>query len=64
MDPHGLNVTGIPTDLLLIGFGTVIFAIQSWAVRELVRMARHANTTRYVMKLVCQKLDIPYPNGE
>jgi hypothetical protein len=61
---HGYNVTGIPTDLLLMGIGTIIFAMLSWALHELLRLSKHTTTMRYVMKLVCKKLDIPYPNGD
>lgn len=64
METHGYNVTGIPTDLLLIGIGTILFALMSWAMKEILRLSKHTQTTRIVLKMVCKRLDIPYPNGE
>ena len=64
------NVTGIPTDALVIGFGTLCAAIGGWMVGQLQKLQADAAQRgtaiallRQMMRQVCKKLDIPY-NGD
>jgi len=68
MDPeHGYNVTGIPTDLLLLGFATLVMAIGGWMITELRGLRRDASARGRqtvllitIMRQVCKKLGVPF----
>ena len=67
----GSNITGIPTDALVIGFGTLCAAIGSWMIGQLGRLrtdaekrGRHIAILRTLMIQVCKRLDIPYDGGD
>jgi hypothetical protein len=65
------SVTGIPIDLLIIGFGSVCAAVGAWMISQLSdirkdseKRGRHIAVLRSMMFQVCKKLDIPYHTGE
>jgi hypothetical protein len=64
---HGYNVTGIPTDLLIMAVGALVSFIGAAMWRELHSLrkesamrGRHITFLFTMMHLVCDKLNIPY----
>lgn len=64
---HGYNVTGIPTDLLMVCIGSLLAIIGGAMWREVhelrkdaVRRGKHITLLSTMMRQVCTKLGIPY----
>jgi hypothetical protein len=65
------TLTGIPVDLLIAAFGMLCASIGGVMWHELRALRAeaqvrggHITALRVMMRLVCQKLNLPYPEGD